>query len=58
VERFFTGHKTSKAKITYCIVIQQITKKLQKKWQKTVVGIGKKSTFAPQFTAEERWVSG
>ena len=42
----------------YYAVIQRIKKKLQKKWQKTFVGMGKKPIFAPQFTAEERWVSG
>ena len=31
---------------------------LQKKVAKMIVGMGKKPNFAPQFTAEERWVSG
>ena len=43
---------------TYFTVIQHIKFFLQKKWQKTLVGIRKKPTFAPQFNAEERWVSG
>ena len=55
---FVIGHDSDLTIIFYCTVIQRIRKKVQKKWQKTIVDTGKKSIFAPQFTAEERWVSG
>ena len=37
---------------------QCINNKFQKNLQKTLAGNRKKPTFASQFTAEERWVSG
>ena len=55
---FLIGQETGSITFVYHTVIQRITKKLQKKWQKTIVDMGKKPIFAPQFTAEERWVSG
>ena len=46
-------------KAAYYLSENQITRRIiEKKWQKMLAGIRKKPTFAPQFNAEERWVSG
>ena len=46
-------------KAAYYLSENQITRRIiEKKWQKMLAGIRKKPIFAPQFNAEERWVSG
>ena len=46
-------------KIGYYLFENQLRRKRnEKKYQKMLAGIGKIPTFAPQFNAEERWVSG
>ncbi len=53
-DTFYDKHKS--IHLSYCISIDN--KLISKKMAKTIVDNGKKPIFAPQFTAEERWVSG